>query len=184
MKLTYVGIWQGSSTEVWTRQSLLWGMQPFWLSGDLHKEAIEACTLSPWLTKTHTHTHVPHPHIHTPTCSFPQWNNCVPPPAVKPCQCLVSAGIGWVVAGSIRKGQSGSVYSVTLSAGWTHTAGSALSVSAGLIHAGWGFTQTPQREINLFGYILSAVNMVLSHDTFFGKAVQLLQSKVKGVWGQ
>lgn len=64
----------------------------------------------------------------------------MPPLAVKPCQCLVSAGIGWVVAGSIRKGQSGSVCTVTLSAGWTDTEGSALSVWAGLIH----FTQTPQ----------------------------------------
>ena len=106
----------------------------------LQEMVTQACTFSPWLHK-HAHIPTPHLHTHTPTHSFLRWNNCVPPPAVKPCQCLVSAGIGWVVAGSIRKGQSGSVCSVTLSAGWTDTAGSALSVWAGRILP----TETPQR---------------------------------------
>lgn len=165
MKLTCVGIWQGSSTEIWTHQSLIRRLQLCWLHRGLQEMVTQACTLWVFLPGfTNTHIHTPHlQYAHTYAGMqffFLRQNNCVPPLAVKSCQCLVSAGIGWVVAGSIRKGQSGSVCTVTLSAGWTDTAGSALSVWSGLIHGGWVFTQTPQRGVGLFGYNLSAVNII------------------------
>lgn len=130
MKLTCVGIRQGSSTEIRTHQSLIRRMELRWLHGDLQEGVTQACSLRVFLPGfTNTHIHTPHlythTHTHTQTCSFLRQNNCVPLLAVKPCQCLVSSGIGSVVAGSIRKGQSGSECTVTLSTGWTDTVGSA-----------------------------------------------------------
>ena len=69
MKPTCVGIWQGTSTEIWTHQSLIRGTRLCWVSvrpaGD-GDTGMHSLSLSPWLHK-HTslrHTH-PHPHTYT-----------------------------------------------------------------------------------------------------------------------
>lgn len=62
--------------------------------------------------------------LHTLTC-FLRQGNCEPPLAVKPCQYLVSACIGSFFAGSIGKGQSDVVCTVTQREDCTGTAGSA-----------------------------------------------------------
>ena len=76
-------------------------------------------------TNTHTLTY-------TPTCRFLHQNNCMPPMAVKPCQCLVSFCIDSSLASTIRKGQGGVVCTVTQCADCTHPAGSDPSVWATL----------------------------------------------------
>lgn len=88
-----------------SHQSLMWGgvaertstCRRWW-----HMFALFECFTLAFQTFTHLQI--------LTSCLFPQ-NNCRPPLAVRPCQRLVSACVGSVLASSIRKGQSGVVCS-------------------------------------------------------------------------
>lgn len=81
------------------------------------------------LLRGFTNTHIL---TYAQTCIFVHQNNCVPPLAVKPCQCLVSSCIDSFLASPIRKGQGGVVCTVTQCADCTHPVCSDLSVRASL----------------------------------------------------
>lgn len=149
MKLTCVGIWQGSSTEIWTHQSLIRTMRLRWLHRDLQETVTRGCTLWVFLPGF-TNTHASQP-THTYTLArrqavfFGRIIACHPwlSSYVTVSLALVLAPSYLVASGKVRVAVS--ALSHWVQAGQTQQALPCLSLCRPdhLIHG--GFTHTPQR---------------------------------------